>query len=920
MFKNFKINSKLTLMVALPLLGLIYFTIDNTLNKLVIVEQMNSLQQLAELAIKSSALIHELQKERGISAGFIGSLGQEFTTELKAQRVNTDTSISTLKNFIGEVLVLNNKEIQDTLQLSLKKLKKISTKRFLINKLEINVEDELRYYTSIINTLLTNINHLSKFITDGKLSHNAMAYVNLLQAKEKAGIERGTLNNAFSKGHFDPTIYKTFVLLVGAQDIYTKNFFFFANNEQQQFYQEVMNHDSTNEIEQIRDMAFKRASKSQILSELRANFWPRGLIQQLNNYVLWNEINYLEEFYQQYQAAFILLENYKNLPYVSKTESNNIKIIQNIFNEYKNSIAIITELKKQSNNLEETEAVIDNIDYTPATKAFNDLLNGSYLGVEPTYWWKIATDNINRLKMVEDKIANDLKQSAILLKRQAHSTFAFYLLLSGITILLTILLTILFAHNIVTPLKALVKIANQITLGNRNVEITIDSKDETGQLSNAMLQMVYSINCSESMLKDTSVAYSRFVPDEFLELLSKEHILEIQLGNHIEMDMTILFADIRSFTTLSEKMSPQDTFNLINSYLKKMGPIIHAHNGIVDKYIGDAIMALFMNADDAVQASIEMLKKLDDCNSSCNSIRQYQKIKVGVGLNTGRLMLGIIGEANRLQCTVISDAVNLASRLEGATKTYKCSLIISQNTYDNLNNHDDYAIRFLDNIRVKGRYERINIFEVFDCEPLESQINKRQSLATFEQAVHLYQEHKFAQVGELMNKCLHLNPFDAAADIYLQRCRRFLRIDHSGYWEEIAKKIDWTNALSVNDPIIDSQHREIFIRIKNLVMSIGSGVSEEEIYDMLSFLGSYVTSHFTLEEMYMEIYNYPHYAFHKEQHTKLIKTYERFKRQYKENGGDIYLILQIQQKIVDWVIEHINKEDKDLWGFLLDKR
>ncbi|MBE9562935.1 MAG: HAMP domain-containing protein, partial [Proteobacteria bacterium] len=634
----------------------------------------------------------------------------------------------------------------------------------------------------------------------------------------------------------------------------------------------------------------------------------------------WNEDYYLNEFYQQYKNAFTLLENYKNLPYVSKKEHNNIEIIQNIFNQYKDSLSTIVELRKQSDNLEDIEMIIDNIDYTPATKAFNDLLNGSYLGVEPIYWWKISTDNINRLKQVEDEIANNFKQLAISLRKKAHSTFIFYLLLSGLTILFTFLLTILFAHNIVTPLKSLVKIANQITLGNRDIEINIDSKDETGQLSNAMLQMVYSINCSENMLKDTSVAYARFVPDEFLKLLSKEHILEIQLGNHIEMDMTVLFADIRSFTSLSEKMSPQDTFNLINSYLKKMGPIIHEHNGIVDKYIGDAIMALFINADDAVKASIAMLRKLDDCNISCYPVRQYQKIKVGIGLNTGKLMLGIIGETNRLQCTVISDAVNLASRLEGATKTYKCSLIISQNTYTNLNNHDDYAIRFLDNIRVKGRYERINIFEVFDCEPKESQIHKQQTLQIFEEAVHLYQEHKFIKVGKLMKKCLKLNPFDAAAEIYLQRCRRFLKVGNSEYWEQIAKQINWENSLLINDPIIDDLHQEIFIRIKNLVMSIGNGVSDEEIFDIIDFLGSYVTSHFTLEEMYMEIYNYPHYAFHKEQHTTLIKAYERFKRQYRENGGDIYLVLQIQQKIIEWAIEHIHKEDKDLWNFLLDKR
>jgi len=106
------------------------------------------------------------------------------------------------------------------------------------------------------------------------------------------------------------------------------------------------------------------------------------------------------------------------------------------------------------------------------------------------------------------------------------------------------------------------------------------------------------------------------VPNECLQLLDKADILEVQLSNHVEMNMTILFSDIRSFTALSEKMSPEENFNFINAYLNEMGPIISTHQGIIDKYIGDAIMALFINADDALNAAIAMLHKLEEFNKT----------------------------------------------------------------------------------------------------------------------------------------------------------------------------------------------------------------------------------------------------------------------------------------------------------------
>ena len=178
-------------------------------------------------------------------------------------------------------------------------------------------------------------------------------------------------------------------------------------------------------------------------------------------------------------------------------------------------------------------------------------------------------------------------------------------------------------------------------------------------------------------LSKINIAYGRFVPREFLRFLERESIVDVRLGDQVLKEMSILFADIRSFTTLSEGMSPEENFNFLNSYLSRVGPVIRNRRGFIDKYIGDAVMALFPeSADDALQAAIAIQKEV----AIYNRYRQksgYRAIAIGIGLHRGSLMLGTIGEEQRMESTVISDAVNLASRLEELTKVYGVSILIS---------------------------------------------------------------------------------------------------------------------------------------------------------------------------------------------------------------------------------------------------
>ncbi|HEY9670696.1 MAG TPA: ATP-binding protein [Waterburya sp.] len=276
-------------------------------------------------------------------------------------------------------------------------------------------------------------------------------------------------------------------------------------------------------------------------------------------------------------------------------------------------------------------------------------------------------------------------------------------------------------------------------------------------------------------LAKINTAYGRFVPHEFLQFLERENIVDVQLGDQVQKEMTILFADIRSFTSLSEKMSPKQNFDFLNAYLSRVSPVIRNHYGFIDKYIGDAIMALFPQAvDDALQAAIEMQKQV----SLYNVYRQEngeQPIAIGIGLHTGSLMLGIVGESERMEGTVIADAVNLASRLEGLTKVYGADILISEQTLCLLRNREQYNYRFLDRVKVKGKSQPVGVFEVYDgnLEPLIEL--KRQTRAEFEQGVLFYIQENFAQAQQVFQQVLHKNEQDQVTRLYIERCKKAQR-------------------------------------------------------------------------------------------------------------------------------------------------
>ncbi len=290
----------------------------------------------------------------------------------------------------------------------------------------------------------------------------------------------------------------------------------------------------------------------------------------------------------------------------------------------------------------------------------------------------------------------------------------------------------------------------------------------------------YSVHLEERVRERTAElaslnsVYERFVPREFINLLKKESILEIHLDDQVSRKMTVMFADIRGWTTLLEKMTPTEAFRFINAYLRRVTPVIKDCNGFIDQFYGDGVMALFPAApDDAVKAAVGMQEAVAEYNRE-RAGDGFDPIAIGIGLHFADLMLGIIGSEDRMQGAVVADAVNLAARIEGLNKMYGSYVSLSNETLFAMKEPDRYRHRFIDKVRVKGREDAVTVYEVFEGDPEGAAELKEQTKSEFESGLQLYHGKRFSEAGVHFNQVLEQHPSDLAARIYLKRCANYM--------------------------------------------------------------------------------------------------------------------------------------------------
>lgn len=357
----------------------------------------------------------------------------------------------------------------------------------------------------------------------------------------------------------------------------------------------------------------------------------------------------------------------------------------------------------------------------------------------------------------------------------------------GISIFISLIYILTFVRwttlDIVFPVKELLGNMQKTGEGKNTHYSVVRTNDEIGELAEGFNLMSQRIKNYIDDISEINNSYYRFVPKQFLDFLDKKSITDIHLGDQVQKEMTVMFSDIRSFTEISENMTPRDNFNFINHYLGYMEPIISRNHGFIDKYIGDAIMALFPESpDDALNAAIEMRAKLQEFNEDLK-LNGQAPINSGIGMNTGNLMLGIVGGKGRIEGTVISDHVNLASRLEGLTKKYGASIIISQEMLIKLDNPGNYQFRFLDMVTVKGKRNSVNIFEILDGEPHQVRKAKIETISLFKQGLQHYRNKEMDKALEVFLRIEKESPEDMTTKLYIGRCQNFIEIGLPEDWD-----------------------------------------------------------------------------------------------------------------------------------------
>ncbi len=356
------------------------------------------------------------------------------------------------------------------------------------------------------------------------------------------------------------------------------------------------------------------------------------------------------------------------------------------------------------------------------------------------------------------------------------------------------------AELFTAPKSAWILESLEKTAASGKVDISMDASISLseGEVVSANLSAVPLIDIEEKtigyMLVIEDITSEKRVKTTMARYMTKEVADRLlagggeALGGNSQI-ASVLFSDIRSFTTISEALGARDTVAMLNAYFTEMIDVIFGRKGILDKYIGDAIMAVFgapfscpEDADNAVSAANEMITVLRRLNEQ-ESFKKFLEVFIGVGVATGDLVSGNIGSPKRMDYTVIGDTVNLASRLESATKYYGVKVLLSEFTVEKLK--ADHRVRELDFLRVKGKLKPVAIYEGLDHHTPQTFPEMTPTLALFQKGLSLYRQRNWKKAGAAFAEALGVNKFDRPSEIYFDRCRHYIAEPPGDDWDGV---------------------------------------------------------------------------------------------------------------------------------------
>ena len=276
-------------------------------------------------------------------------------------------------------------------------------------------------------------------------------------------------------------------------------------------------------------------------------------------------------------------------------------------------------------------------------------------------------------------------------------------------------------------------------------------------------------------------AQDYFVPHNFLQHLDHRNIAHVHLGEHVAKTMSVVFADLRGFTPLAERLEAQTVIELLNRYFASVEPPILAAGGFIDSFAGDEIKVLFDSPHDSVRAGIGMHHAMEESNQRLVPSGQPE-LTMGIGAHYGPVVLGTVGGPNRIQCSVIGDTVNLASRIEQLTKTYRARFLISGETFERLSDANQFESRMVDRVAVRGKDAVIDVYEILDAERFDRRDAKLSTRPWLAMAMEKYFKRDFKGAMALFKQVGDKDPEDAVPVLFAERCSRYIQTPPRDDW------------------------------------------------------------------------------------------------------------------------------------------
>jgi methyl-accepting chemotaxis protein len=413
---------------------------------------MKNIETFTILSTKISKFVHETQKERGMTAGYIGSNGNKFKEKLILQRVNTNKEYNNLKSYILQIKF--NEETIDlniNLQKALKKLKNLEIVRKNVDNLNISLANALKYYSDINNILLTQIIYISTHSNNSKITQQITSYSNFLLSKERAGIERAVGTAALANDAFKVGMRIKFINLIESQNTYMNLFYINASNNTKKYYDNIIKTKAIEEVNKIRNTLINSTYKHNIISQIKELVGYGGMIHNFKNYVIRGNPKYAKKFNTQYNKLLLLINKYKKTNTITPKENILLDNIKNVFTTYKNGLPHVIYATKHKMMVKELDKIVKVSD-GPAIKAL-EILNRSLFSVNASYWFDQITQKINTLKQIDNNISVELLNNVNKIKDKALTLTIIMTTLSIIGLITTLFISYMIISNLQSSIK-----------------------------------------------------------------------------------------------------------------------------------------------------------------------------------------------------------------------------------------------------------------------------------------------------------------------------------------------------------------------------------------------------------------------------------------------------------------------------------